>query len=146
MTLNKITIAEAKKSHPLAAAVLRQLGGGQDAIQSAVDAAGHGADAGFSGFTYYADTCSFTSRHRTAIAEAVKQMADDLGEQPFAMVKGFGCFKNDAPSDEEIARALFDRNGRLPDNIKHGVELVENALAWFALEEVGRAITDLQER
>lgn len=138
MTAKRPTVAAATESHPLAPAVLRQLGGGADAVQSALDAAEHGADGGFPGFTYYSDTCEFVKRNRKAIADAVEQMADDLGEDLIAMVRGFRCLEDDTPS-KAIALALF-AGGDGDD-----VMLVENALAWFALEEVGRAIEALND-
>ena len=42
---------------------VRQLGGGAEAIESARDAARHGADSGFHGFIYYAETVAFFKRH-----------------------------------------------------------------------------------
>lgn len=145
--MKHVTIKQAKESHPLAPAVLRQLGGGEDAVNSAVDAANHGADGGFHGFCYYVDTCGFTKRNRKSIAEVVEQMADDFGEGgPIALVRGFNCLKGNKYDDRHIAAALYSSPPKhdFTDTID-AVDLVENALAWFALEEVGRAIQDLQE-
>lgn len=141
MTQTQPTIKQATASHPLAPAVLRQLGGGADAVSGAIDAARHGADGGFHGFIYYTDTIRFARRNRAAIAEAVESLASDIGEDPLALVKGFGCFQNDPPSNTEIAHALYGGGPRESD----GRDLVENALAWFALEEVGHAIESLSE-
>lgn len=132
------TLAKAKALHPLAGAVLRQLGGGRYAIESAKDAANYGASGGFCGFTYYSDTHAFTSRNRRAIAEAVRDMADSLGEDPIVMVQGFGCFRHDKPDALAVAAALT--GGRHEDR-----GTVDNALAWFALEEVGRVLVDGDE-
>jgi hypothetical protein len=126
--------------HPLHTAVIRQLGGGKDAISSAKDAARHGADGGFAGFTYYSDTQAFTARHRAAIAACVEEMAIDLGEDPIKLVQGFGCFRNDQPSGKAVALALYGGNAKDEDR-----QNVENALAWFALEEVGRRLLDEEE-
>lgn len=135
-----MTLAQARKLHPLAPAVLRQLSGHDDVVQSAIDAANHGADGGFNGFTYYRDTCGFTRRNRKAIAAAVEAMADDLGEQPIPFVRSFRCLE-DYTTDNAIAAALY--GGR--SNDVEATAVVENALAWFALEEVGRAIADAAE-
>lgn len=138
-----ITIKSAQEAHPLARAVLRQLGGGREAVQSAKEAAEHGADGGFGGFIYYKDTCAFTKRHRASIAEAVKEMADDLGEKSaIQFVRSFNCLDDDTP-EQAVALALY--GGRVPQQLRDDVDLVENALAWFALEEVGRAIEDQEE-
>lgn len=143
MTKSRPTVAAAMKAHPLAPAVLRQLGGGADAVTSAIDAANHGADGGFGGFIYYTETCAFTARNRAAIAELAESMASDLGESgAIALVRGFRCLDKDTP-ESAIAHALY--GGRKPKDkdCLDAIDLVENALAWFALEEVGRAIADL---
>lgn len=138
-----MTIKHAKTVHPLAPAVLRQLGGGQDAIETAIDAGAHGADSGWSGFTYYRDTCAFTAKHRTAIAAQVEDMAREFGESAIGMVRGFRCLGKEI-DEKHVALALY--GGRAHDkDTQDGVDLVENALAWFALEEVGRALESAQE-
>ena len=135
--INRVKVKDALAAHTLAPAVLRQLGGGRAAVQSAIDAALHGAGSGFRGFTYAANTRSFTRRNQKAIAELAQQMADDLGESSvIGMIQGFACLKSDPPTEQQIANALWGRCD--------GVE-VENALAWFALEEVGHAILRLTE-
>jgi hypothetical protein len=117
-------------SEALVRAVVRQLGG-RDYL---ADVARHGADAGFPGFMYYSDTVAFFKRNRAAILALVESMANDLGEEPLAMVAHFNCL---APADNQekasIARCLY--GGRLTDDDTQ----VANALAWFALEEVARA-------
>jgi len=105
------------------------------------DVYNHGADAGYSGFTYYTDTIKFFKAHRKAIVQMVEQMADDLGESPVDMVSGFNCLgKQDANAKREylpsVSRCLY--GGRLTDDDTQ----VANALAWFALEEVARAFCD----
>lgn len=135
-----MTLKEAKSKHPLAGAVLRQLGGtGQEQIDTAMDAGRHGADAGWPGFTYYRDTCAFTKAHRKEIALAVEEMANELGTSAIEMVRGFRCLDREAIKERHVAVALFGgRAGSKED--QDCVDLVENALAWFALEEVGRAL------
>ena len=145
MTKDQITVKAARAAHPMAPAVLRQLGGGADAVSSALDAASHGADSGFSGFTYYRDTIVFALRHRRAIAQMVRDMASDLGEEPIRMVKGFRCLADLEDADEAIALALYGGRARSKD-VADSVDLALNALAWFALEEVGHAIEAASER
>ena len=134
------TLKSVYASHPLARAVIRQLGGGQNAISCARGAASHGADSGFNGFTYYTDTAAFTKRNRKAIRQAVTEKAVDLGETPIALVRGFRCLK-DQVSDMEVSAALT--GGKAFDG--DATDVVDNALAWLALVEVGLAIIRLQE-
>jgi hypothetical protein len=112
-------------------AVIRQIGD----PDSLADVARYGASGGYCGFTYYSDTVAFFKRHREAIRGLVEEMANQLGEEPLVMVAHFNCLK---PCDNEdrasIARCLY--GGRLKDENTN----VANALAWFALEEVARAM------
>ena len=134
------TVKDAQFVHPLAMAVLRRLGGGRDAVLAAIDAATYGGDRGFRGFRDYSDTCGFTRRHRSAIADMVRQNADRLGYgSAVALVKGFECLHWLDHADEAIAMALF--GGKQPrDEIMQSVKRVENALALYTLEGVGGAL------
>jgi hypothetical protein len=139
--MKTITIKTANACHPLAPAVLRQLGGGREAISAALDAAQHGADSGFPGFTYTHDTTAFAKRHRVNILDMVSWQARELGEDgPVSLVKTFRCLRGAViPSEEAIAVALGGGKPRSTD-VRWEVDHVLNALAWWALEEVGRAI------
>lgn len=86
------------------------------------DAAEHGADGGWQGFTYYTDTARFYDKNEKLIWDLLEAMADDLGTTPLKLVSNFKC-----------ADAICD----LPT--------FKNALAWFALEEAGRLILDRLE-
>jgi hypothetical protein len=115
-------------------AVIRQLGG----KESLKDVYNHGASGGFCGFSYYADTCAFFKRNKVEILGLVDSMARDTGEQPAAIVAGFNCLKikpEDSEGMREVYRCLDGRVNR--DDTQ-----VSNALAWFALEEVARAMCD----
>lgn len=132
----------------LCRAVIRQIGT-REALE---DVAKHGAGGGFPGFTYHSDTVPFFRRHRKAIVGLVERMADDLGENPADMVAGFQCLggqqRRDALRGEpernrrealreylpSVSRCLY--GGRLTDDDTQ----VANALTWFALEEVARAL------
>jgi hypothetical protein len=129
----KQTIDRSGISPKLANSVLRQLGGGDDALERLADVRNGGADAGFCGFTYYKDTVPFFKRNRAQIVALVESMASDLGEEPLAMVAGFRCLDSDPETKRSIAWCLY--GGRLGDDDTY----VANALAWFALEEVARA-------
>jgi hypothetical protein len=130
------TIKEfAEKSHidaSLIRAVVSQIGGWQEFKDHADDVTNHGASGGFSGFTYYTDTVSFTKRHKAAIMKMAESMADDLGESLYAMIGGFNCLKI---SEGEAAEAIHNPRSEERTN-------VYNALAWFALEEVCRSFVE----
>lgn len=111
--------------------ILRQL----DRDQLA-DVARHGADAGWPGFTYTADTVQFYKSHKADIIEMAKQMADDLGNSMIGMIRNFRCLTNAGKPDyteDEIAEAIYAGRGESADTIR-------NAIAWFALEETAREL------
>ena len=113
----------------LQTAVIRRVG--RDSLQ---DVANHGADGGFPGFCYYSDTCAFYARHQSRIVALVEELADDLGKSPCKLVAGFRCLNGDY-SEAEIGRTLYGpKKG-------HDTQIA-NALAWFALEEVARNVTE----
>jgi hypothetical protein len=117
----------------LTRAVAKQIGGMDSLKEIAQDVCNHGADVGFHGFIYYSDTTAFYKKNKAAIIELVAEMAQDLGETAIALVKGFNCLKSS--TEEEIATTLYGKPSQ------HD-QTVANALAWFALEEVCRTITD----
>lgn len=127
------------------------------------DAGEHGADGGWPGFTYYSDTVKFFKANRAHVVKLVEEMASDMGESPVDMVAGFQCLAGRemqrkyghthqyGSDDRRIAqgkRALLAEyqpsvsrclyGGRLTDADNE----VANALAWFALEEIGRALAN----
>lgn len=114
-------------------AVIRRVG--RDSLQ---DVYNHGADSGFSGFTYYHETSAFYARHKAAINELAQEMADSLGEDVIEMIKIFNCIKGDF-STAEIAKTMY---GRRTEKEKNDLCQIDNALAWFALEEVAREVCD----
>ncbi len=133
-------IASTTIPESLVRAVVRQMGGWESFTQSAPDITNHGIDSGFHGFIYYVDTEAFARRNREAIAKMASAQADDLGSGVIEMIRGFGCFRNGTPTDEEIGLALYA--GR---DVEGGLNVL-NALAWYAGEEVARAYVDMIER
>lgn len=117
-------------------AVLTQLTGSYRITKEAkgilADVANHGADAGFPGFTYYTDTVEFFDKNRMQIIEMLNEYADSVGECPIEVVAGFKCIR-DYPKTEILAilAGADDKDAQ-----------VKNGLAWFALEEVARFVTD----
>ena len=121
-------------------AVVRQIGGWESFKQSATDITRHGIDGGFNGFIYNSDTESFAKRNRKDIAAMASAQADDMGTGIFEMIRGFGCFKGDKLTDEEIGQALYA--GKQADE----APAILNGLAWYAGEEVARSYCDLSEQ
>lgn len=124
----------------LVRAVVRQLGGWESFTESAADIANHGIDGGFTGFIYSTDTEAFAKRNRENIAKMASEQASDFGTSIAEMIQGFGCFRNDEPTDEEIGLALYAGKDK-----EDGANVL-NALAWYAGEEVARAYVDATER
>lgn len=118
-------------------AVVRQMGGWESFTESAPDVARHGIDGGFHGFIYFRDTEAFAKRNRALISELATQQADEMGTGVHEMIRGFGCFRGQNVTDEEIGTALYA--GR---DVEGGVNML-NALAWYAGEEVCRSFDDL---
>lgn len=100
------------------------------------DIASHGADAGYVGFTYYADTCRFTLANWVDIIDLTRVMAHDLGVGSLCeLIAGFRCLSGTSVSEVETVLMAPSY-----DNEDHNQVL--NALAWFALEETARAIVE----
>jgi hypothetical protein len=116
-------------------AVVRRVG--REAIEDIVN---HGMDAGFSGFIYYSETHAFAMKYRKPITEMLEEMASDLGEDVVSMVSGFGVFRN-SPMDADDRKDLYKYlGGGRPEQ-----GTITNVMAWFAAEEVCRAIMDARE-
>jgi hypothetical protein len=93
-------------------------------LASIRDAAEHGADSGFAGFTYYDDTSEFVAAHRSLVWQLLADDADELGfENVPALVATFG--RSELATDETGFDCL---------------------LAWYALETAGRWLCDRRER
>ena len=98
------------------------------------DIANHGVDGGFPGFTYYSDTVAFFRKHRKEITANLLTFADDMGEDPVKMVSSWRCVGPEFKT--EVGQVVY--GARLTD--EHTT--VANALAWYAVEEIARAMTD----
>lgn len=111
------------------------------------DVCRHGMAAGFGQFIYYNDTVTFYKKHRTLINKLVFEMAEELGESAVEMVGGFSCLKLydykkrlwDDDNQNVIGRCIY--GGRMGDDSTH----IQNALCWFAVEEVCRWIQNEAE-
>jgi hypothetical protein len=104
--------------------------------ESAPDICRGGIDGGFHGFISYYETTRFSKKNKEAIRQLAISQAEEFGIGVVEMIKGFGCFRNDSPSDAEIIDGLAGH--------AHNLEVrVLNALAWYAGEEVSRAYCDM---
>lgn len=81
-----------------------------------IDAGNHGADSGFSGFTYNTDAVEFYDTNEEAIYDLLRETAESMGNKNI---------------DELVS--TFSRSDML--DTAEGRKVL---LAWFALEEVGR--------
>ena len=100
----------------------------------------HGADCGFSGFIYYYETAAFSRGHSDEIMVMLRDLASDVGQMPAEMVAGFNCLSGVVDRDTVAAVLAF---GRANDDDR---AVVQNALAWFALETVSARLVDYMER
>lgn len=119
----------------LVRSTIRQAGGWDSFRESAADIANHGAAGGFHGFIFYSYTVPFAKRNMRHILAYADQLAHDCG-QPGALdlIAGFNCLKGYTALD--VSLAIHKRGD------ENQTEVL-NALAWFALEEVARAYSDL---
>jgi hypothetical protein len=137
--MNKTQFIKRSQHAKLAAAVIRQCGGWEAFVNMAHDLERGGIDGGFHGFIYTAETVAFTQRNRQLIQDLAKSQAEVYGWGIIDMIKNFGCFRNDKPTEHDVATALY--GGRKTD----GTDNVMNALAWYAGEEIAREYRDLLE-
>lgn len=92
-------------------------------LASIRDAGNHGADSGFGGFTYTVDGAEFYRKNSDVIDEMLQDDADSFGYKSVAeLISNFGR-----------ADMADTRDGR------------DCLLAWYALEETGRFLTQRDE-
>lgn len=121
-------------------AVVRALGGWKEFEATAPAVDGHGADAGFAGFTYYSDTVAFFRKHRAALLEMLKaDEFDTMGANDVAaFVSSFRCMAD--VSADAIAETLY---GRWKDS--EWSTTVANGIAWYALGAVCREYVNIAD-
>lgn len=120
-------------------AVIRQLNCEMDEINSIMlDVAGHGADTGWPGFTYYNECELFVRANRKLIIEELLETADMLGTTSAVLMSSFKCLKDSGIGPSDIDAFLLC--GR------HECDgMLWSALAWFALERVAQDWVDNME-
>ena len=115
--------------------VIKQLSGESELNQNNAstlrDVAIHGADARFSGFTYYSDTCKFFDDNKDLIMKQLLKNRVSVGYSSLTeMLSSFRCFKNVDTYD--IEAFLINSN----DESNEEQTTLKNGLAWYALESV----------
>ena len=122
-------------------AVIAQLNCDDDELTATMsDITNHGADAGFSGFIYYRETCQFARDNMAAIYRQIKDDAADFGVDPLEMVAGFGCLNGEFPA-YEIAAVIHDDIDDATRNDGADTSIL-NALAWYALESAAHSFAN----
>jgi hypothetical protein len=111
-------------------AVIKQLGGIEVFNESLHDIINHGADGGVGGFIYYWETNRFAKRNREAILRLVDDCCDDQGLSRLDFLAHFNCLKGYTP--DELGRGLYSNSAKDSDM----QSMVNNALSWFALEQI----------
>jgi len=81
----------------------------------------HGADTGWSGFTYTGDCVDFYDQYKDLIWELLRDTADQMGQNAIELISSF--------NRQDMLEGFY--NGDQDEQFK-------NLLAWFALEEAGR--------
>lgn len=119
-------------------AVVRQLGGWESFQESAPDIARYGIDGGFHGFIYTSDTVAFFRKNRQSILLLAATQAEDFGLGILEMIAGFNCLDKQYTIDE-IGQTLYGTPRQMDD-------IIANAMAWYAGEEVARSFKDFIEQ
>jgi hypothetical protein len=110
-------------------AIIKRIG-----VRNVSDVINHGIDGGFNGFIHTADTTHFFRRHKSQIMQLARNLSDDMGEDLLSMIQNFNCLGKDF-SMAEIAETIFANSGT-------DAQQIQNAMAWFAAEEVCRMFED----
>jgi hypothetical protein len=113
-------------------------------MDSIKDICNHGISGGYGNFIYYSDTAKWYKSHKKAVNALVEEFADDLGMDPLKMVQNFNCIKGDKETQfslSEIAKTMYGRRSLKEQN---DLCQIDNALCWFAVEEICRYIVDVE--
>jgi hypothetical protein len=96
------------------------------------DCSKHGADGGFSGFSYHSETTAFFLRNRGDIIKNLEATAKEIGVDLIKMIQGFVVFRyTPPPTAGKIGAALWD-TGRVQESLTE----LYNVFSWFCLEEI----------
>ena len=134
-TLKQVLKEQPKELHGIIEAVYEDIG-----KESIEDVNRHGIDGGYGSFIYYCDTIKFWQRYKKEIKIMLSNLADELGENVLDMVRGFNCLSG--RNDKDGQRKPFYTIDEIGE-VVYGCdddqsETIQNALAWFAAEEICR--------
>ena len=116
-------------------------------IQILKDVIKNDVDGGHLGFITYYDTCKFARDNMPLIIEQLEEDASSCGMDVFEMISHFDCLEVSTKGvyqPFEIASVMFDQADEATINDGADTQIL-NALAWYALEEVARYVTDIRE-
>ena len=117
-------------------AVIEQLGYQEldkECLGTLEDVSSYGAGGGYGQFLYYADTVKFAENNLSDIKDHLKNMADQIGHDGiYSLIASFQCIDSNV---DQVADTIND-----PESDDY--TQVMNALAWYALEETARELTD----
>lgn len=128
------------RSSHVAELVIDQMGGWEAFSENAPDIANGGADAGWVGFTYHADTVAFAKKNQRPIMKMATEEAQNFGMNVLEMIAGFRCLRDAGVTTFEVADVLL--NGEDDGDV---ATWVYNALAWYALEEMAHDYVRIAE-
>ena len=117
-------------------AVIQKIG-----MESIKDVNNYGMEQGFPGFIYYSETVKFWRKYKKSILAMLKNDTSYWESGIVGMVQNFNCLNNTDKktvpeyTEEEIGEALFGRYN--PE-----LDIIYNALAWYAAENVCRMFED----
>ena len=98
-----------------------------------LDCSNHGANIGFTGFSYYSDTVKFFKKHQIDIVSHLEKTAVKLGVDLISFILNFKEFRtsDDPPTPSNVGKALWDKSKTYP-------ELTElyNAFSWYTLKQL----------
>ena len=92
------------------------------------------ASGGIPGFTYYSDTHKFALKNQSLINDLLDEQADQMGEDVFTMISGFGIFRNGMDKYEK--KDIYKFLGGNKNEKSYESNSVLNVLAWFAVEQL----------
>jgi len=92
------------------------------------------ASGGIPGFTYYSDTHKFALKNQSLINDLLEEQAEQMGEDVFTIISGFGIFRNGMDKDEK--KDVYKFLGGNRNEKSYETNSVLNVLAWFAVEQL----------
>ena len=117
-------------------AVIEQLGYtelDEECISTLKDVSNYGAGGGYGQFVYHTDTVKFAEDNLSDIKSHLKDMADNIGSDGiYSLIASFTCIDLNV---DHVADTIND-----PESDDY--TQVMNALAWYALEETARELTN----